>query len=498
MLATTAGALVQRQPSSPGSGDAGGWGGEVPHAALVGDAAALQPLFVWRLQHQEGSSGGGSGADASGPACVTGPDWLAQLLQALPLGGAAAMAHAQQVAEAHLQCRRHFRLFALLSSGGASSSWGQPAAAPSGGWYSGERAAALVFPACAAALHLHRWLLVRLRLSLAGQLLPGGLGGSGSGSDGDDAQQAAKRPRLDAAAGEAAQAPDAGAVLEACGRALHAAAPLAEASGKLPFSELLRLEAAASSGTGGSGGAPDLLPAGASDAALRLCCELFLEPGADAGLGALVQPLAAPPPAAASDGGSDAASTPLLGEILTIADSEDEEETAAAPTGSSAAAAVAGLAAAVAGTLVGSGAWPAAEQAVSQRAAAHLLRVLAATPGSADLRPLLLDMLSGVADCLRQRLPLCAAPAGGWHAAPALSFADAPAALRAQQQLAALGAGLLLDLLPLPLGGGATRLTRQRQQLAAAADALRWAVSDAGLGGGGGAVRQRLEQAWGA
>jgi hypothetical protein len=246
MLATTAGALMPKAPQQEGLQPSDRLAG--PQAAAEG-AHALQPLFVWRLPGE--------------PAEVPGPLWLHQLLQALPLGSGRDMAAAAAAAAAHASCLCHFKRYALLpkrSIGGCSGSdsgdallvlWRRPArvphmagAAAGPGSYAGEWAASLVAPACAAALRLQQWLL--LRLGVAGQLL--GLGGDGPGFgravNGEYGDRAAKRPRTASvpAPGEAvpATAPsghlpkEAEAVAQACTAFLRSdlGAALAAAAGK--------------------------------------------------------------------------------------------------------------------------------------------------------------------------------------------------------------------------------------------------------------------------
>ena len=220
MLATVAGALVQQR----GSGSSGG-----THAAAAGPGA-LQPLFVWQQEPFEAAAAAAAEAEPPAAATVPGPLWLQQQLLALPLSDAAAMARSAGVAAAHLSCLRHFAQHCLLpgvgdgsSSSSSSSSGGsatalalrwQHGAAASAGSYDGEFVAGLVLPACAAAVRLLQWLL--LRLSVGSQLLPCSQGQGSSNSGG----RAAKRPRN--AAGAAAEAAaDCDGVMEACSRALR-------------------------------------------------------------------------------------------------------------------------------------------------------------------------------------------------------------------------------------------------------------------------------------
>ncbi|EFN57072.1 hypothetical protein CHLNCDRAFT_143833 [Chlorella variabilis] len=428
LLATVAGALVhphphphhqqQQQQQQPS-------GAAAATAAAAAAAPTLQPLFLWRWQQQPGRGGGGQGGGGAVPGEVPGPAWLQQLLEGLPLRSAAGMARAGQFAAAHLSCLRHFQQYCLLpaatgsTQGGTSTAlllrWRRPAAAaPCSEAYGGQLAASLVFPACPAALHLQRWLL--LRLSVARQLLCGcGCGGGAAAAAGGEGR-AAKRPRPEPGAVEQA--------LQAC------LACLQSETGKLPLVEFLRLEA------GAAGAASDLLPPGAADPAFRLCCALYLgSPAAPADassgggaphvphlptpppLDTLIQPLAAGPAHGTAGGPacrSGAAAGGTDAEIV-IPDSEEEEEEAEAmevaeapaANGLGACGAAAGgpaatldsLAVAVAVLLV----WPGAEQAaaaaaVCQKACAHALRLLTApqqtAPSSASLQKLLPALLT--------------------------------------------------------------------------------------------------------
>lgn len=232
---------------------------------------------------------------------------------------------------------------------------------------------------------------------------------------------------------------------------------------------------------------------------LCLCCALYLEPGCDAELGGLVQPAAA----AAGDG-SKASQPPgsLDGdgcEVLTIADSEEDEEAGPPPSGSGSA--VEGLAAAVAALLAAAAQQQPAAAAVlpvGQHACAHALRLLAAAPGAASLQSLLLDLLSGLVQACRQHLAVqasaAAAPQPDGPPSVALRLSEPQHAEQLQEQAAALASGLLLELLPLPLVSAAA-LVRQQHQLAAAAETVRWGLSQAGLAAPAAALRQRLEAA---
>ena len=261
-------------------------------------------------------------------------------------------------------------------------------------------------------------------------------------------------------------------------------------AGKLPLASLLRLEAAVAA----SGGA-DLLPPGGAEAALRLCCALCLEPGADAELGGLLQPLAGSGGSGGGGGGSAA-------EEVTVPDTDEEEEgaallPAAAVAGASGGhgAAVDELAAAVAAALgssssSGHGAQPSAALRVCQCASAHMLRLLASQPGAPGLSQLLGELLCGlVARCFQQQGSVGAVTgAAGWQQ----QLAAGPPAGQLSQRLPPLAAGRALELLPQPLGAG---WERQRRQLAALAQALEWALSDAGLNAGPAAIRRRVQAA---
>lgn len=207
-LATVAGALVQREEQ----------------AASSRDPAALQPLFVWQ---QPGRSGD---CESAAAAALPGPLWLQQLLLELPLGSAAALVHANNVAAAYLSSLRHFRQYCLLPERCSSqhlpaAHWRQPAAVPAGG-YAGEYASRLVFPASTATLRLMQWVL--LRLSVARRVLPACILETGGGGEDD---RPAKRHCT--GAGGTAAAEDAVAVLQLCSASLGSAAvaPLASAAG---------------------------------------------------------------------------------------------------------------------------------------------------------------------------------------------------------------------------------------------------------------------------
>ncbi|PRW57883.1 hypothetical protein C2E21_3421 [Chlorella sorokiniana] len=375
-----------------------------------------------------------------------------RVMLALPLSGADAMARSAAVAAAHLSCLRHFRQHCLLPDTGANGSSGssgaaalalrwQRAAADPAGSYDGEFVARLVFPACTAAVRLLQWLL--LRLSVGSQLLPSNQPQGGGGAGWDKAGRAAKRQR--SATGFAADvSADSEAVLGACSRALQSAtvASLAAAAGGLPLADYLRLEALA---TSSSGGTSDLLPPGAAEAALRLCCTLYLQTGGSGGssgsgsssseLGVLIQPLVAAP---AGVSGSAGGAYVEEGDVLTIPDSEEEDEP------------------------------PAAGGTSSTASSSSLAEALGAAAAAA------------VADAAQQQ--------AGAAAAAALSAA------KVQQAVAALASGLALELLPLPLSGSGTFEAQQRR-LAAVAEAVQWALSDAGLGTPPAQVQQQLAAA---
>lgn len=244
MLASTAGALVQ--PAAE-QGQAGA-GRRAPQAA-GSCLAALRPLFVWCMPQAGGSPAGSCSSGAGGePLEVPGPVWLQRLLEQLPLGSAAAMSRASKVAAAHLACLPHFRSHALLACGGSDGHaglddsagmqrlllcWRRPAQPPAGpAAYDGEFVGSLVFPACAAALRLQQWLLLRLGAAqaLLGRLTPAEGGGC----------RAAKRQRLDGWGGQ--QGGGAGVVEEA---GSLAEAVLLECSGSLQTALGASLAAAA-------------------------------------------------------------------------------------------------------------------------------------------------------------------------------------------------------------------------------------------------------------
>ncbi|KAL4434002.1 hypothetical protein ABPG75_000443 [Micractinium tetrahymenae] len=569
MLASTAGALVQA--ATPQGQLAGGRRG--PQAA-DGSLAALQPLFVWRLEHEASSpascaSGSGSGMGTAADedsAEVPGPVWLQGLLAELPLGSAAAMQRASAAAAAHLGCLRHFRCYALLPSSSSSNAvatvgstaqqlllrWRRPALLPAApASYADESAGSLVFPACTSAVRLQQWLM--LRLGVAQALLGCSLSMEGSTGGGSSGREA-KRQRMEgwpgqpggaAGAAEEARSP-AEAVLQECGSSLQTAlgAPLAAATGKLPFFGFLRLEAAAATAT--SGGGSDLLPPGTADAVFRLCCSLYLDrpstAAADAGcpaaagghgggldaaaLAGLVQHLVAAAAERADTQPGLARGCEEEAEVLeVIPDSEDQDAPLAgamavglAAQGRPAAAEGSGtldaLAAAMAEQLVqaasrlaahgrhGRQAPAAALAAVPtcQRAAAHMLRLLAAGRGGPTLERLLPALLACVAQQCRQQLTVQAAPPAqssawalqhsGQQAQQAqqlpvlLSYADEGTAAAVQQQVTALAFGLLLELLPPPASSfsGVALLRQQQARLAAMSAAVQRALDDGTAG----------------
>lgn len=230
MLATVAGALMQQQGAS-GVG------------ITASSPDGMQPLYVWQQQRYDVSTVAEEAAAAAptGPASVPGPLWLQQLLMALPLSSADAMAHSASVAAAHLSCLRYFRQHCLLPGDNSSLGSGtaalallwQTAAAASAGGYDGEFVTRLAFPACTASVRLLQWLL--LRLSAGSPLLPSsrGRGSSSSGAGWDGVDRATKRQR--SAAGTAGDAaPDCGEVLGLCSKALRSepGASLAAAAGE--------------------------------------------------------------------------------------------------------------------------------------------------------------------------------------------------------------------------------------------------------------------------
>lgn len=227
---------------------------------------------------------------------------------------------------------------------------------------------------------------------------------------------------------------------------------------------------------------------------LRLCCTLLLEPGADAELGGLLQPLDG------SGGGGSSGSA--AAEEVTIPDTDEEDEEATLPSaatassGSGRSAAIEGLAAAAAAVLGngGGGVQPSAALPVCQRACAHVLRLLAAAPGGPSPGQLLCELLCGlVRGCFQQQGSVVAAARAPWQLqlAAGRPAGNAPAGQTAQR-LQALATGLSLELLPQPLGAG---LEQQQLALAAVAEALEWALSDDGLIAGPGSIRQRLQAA---
>ena len=241
-----------------------------------------------------------------------------------------------------------------------------------------------------------------------------------------------------------------------------------------------------------------MLPPGAPEAVLRLCCALYLRPAGSSGeLGRLVQPLAAGGGSSGGAMGSHAEEA----HVIAIPDSEEEEEQQPAAGGGSSDAAVHGLGAAVAAALAAAAnqqqAAVAAAMAVCQRACGHTLRLLAAAPGSPGLASLLALLLAATVQHSRQQLAVQAAvPAALQAQQPAvqLRLSNPQQAAGLQQAAAALASGLALELLPLPLGS-AGALEAQQHRLAAVAEALRWALSNAGLGAAPAAVRQRLAAA---
>lgn len=270
----------------------------------------------------------------------------------------------------------------------------------------------------------------------------------------------------------------------------------ADPAGKLPLADFLCLEAAAAASSGRSG----LLSPGAPEAAFRLCCALYLEPGGDKELGGLVQPAAA----TFSNAGGAPGGAQETEEVRIPDTDEEEEELLPAPSGdggsgpsgagSGPVATVEGVAAAVAQVLSGCGAQQqcAVAVVVCQRACAHKLRLLASVPDGPGLNQLLLELLSSLAVACQQRLPIQAS-AGGQQGL-LLSIADRQSAEEVVQLAAALGVGLTLELLPQPLGTAA-RLEQQQRQLAAVAEALDNAILGTGLGAGPAAVRQLLQAA---
>ena len=538
MLATVAGALVQQQGAS-GVG------------ITAGIPDGLQPLYVWQQQGYSVEEAGAAGP--RGPASVPGSFWLQQLLMALPLSSADGTARSASVAAAHLSCLCHFRQHCLLPGGDNSRSGGtaalalrwQAAAATSAGGYDGEFVTQLVFPACTAAVRLLQWLL--LRLSAGSSLLPSrhGRGCSSSGAGWDGVGRAAKRQR--SAAGTAGDAaPDCGEVLGLCSRALRSepGASLAAAAGEsgnascacwsvgahcwavaspspasantpcicttaggLPLADYLRLEAAAAAG------GVDLLPPGAAEAALRLCCALYLQPGSDASeLGSLIQPLTAVPAGGGNMAAGGSATGAYVDEagVLTIPDSEEEDApeagAGATASGGSSTSAVEALGAAAAMALADAAqqgvAATAAALSVCQRACGHSLRLLAATPGISRMPSLLSQLLATTVQHSRQQLGMQAvapsgqqAVGGQWHhAAVQLRPTDPQQAFEVQQAVAALVSGLTLELLPLPLVSSGT-VQAQQERLTAVAEMVDWAMSDAGLGVPTTQVQQQLAAA---
>lgn len=266
-------------------------------------------------------------------------------------------------------------------------------------------------------------------------------------------------------------------------------------AGGLPLADYLRLEAAAS-----GSGSVDLLPPGAGEAALRLCCVLYLQVGSDVSeLGSLIQPLTAVPAGGGNmvAGGSAAGAYVDEAGVLTIPDSEEEDApeagAGAAASGGSSTSAVEALGAAAAMTLADAAqqgvAATAAALSVCQRACGHSLRLLAASPGSSHMTSLLAQLLAAMVQRSRQQLTTQAvAPSGQqalggqwYHAAVQLRPTDPQQAFKVQQAVAALASGLTLELLPLPLAGIGT-VQAQQQRLAAVAETVDWAMSVTGLG----------------
>jgi hypothetical protein len=129
----------------------------------------------------------------------------------------------------------------------------------------------------------------------------------------------------------------------------------------------------------------------------------------------------------------------------------------------------------------------------------HLLRLLEAAPapGATTLQQLLAALLCGLVQHCRQQLALEASasrrPQQQQQQAPLLlGFRDLQAAATVQQTLAALARGLLLELLPLPLGSAA-QLELQRRRLAAVAGAASGGLAAGGLSSA--ALQQRLAAA---
>lgn len=327
-------------------------------------------------------------------------------------------------------------------------------------------------------------------------------------------------------------------------------------AGKLPLQGFLRLEAAAAAA---SSSGDDLLLPGTADPVFRLCCSLYMDlpaapaaapaPGCDAAassrrgrpgcasLAGLFEPLIT---GRYRGGGSPAGwSQPGLASgcegaeaLEVIPDSEDQEAPLAAAAATSAQATqgqpalAAALGAALGELLVEAGillaahaqsrqppAVAAAAVPACQRAASHMLRVLASGQGGATPNLLLTTLLAALVRQCRQQLSsqavlLPAQPSqrpslqGGQQPAVPSSYADGPAAVAVAQQAAAFASALLLELLPLPASsaGGFLAFERQQARLAAAAAAVQQALADGQADGQSPTVslQQQLEAALGA
>lgn len=187
-----------------------------------------------------------------------------------------------------------------------------------------------------------------------------------------------------------------------------------------------------------------------------------------------------------------------------IPDSEDEEAAlAATPAAAVPPEAAQGrpaevLAAALGGLLVEAGSTlaahgqtqqpPAAAVPTCQRAAAHMLRLLAGRGGTAPDR-LLPALLAQLVQQCREHLAAQVQPPqpsawmpsqGGQQPAAGLSDSDEGPAAAVRQQVAALACGLLLELLPLRPGGasGASLLRQQQAWLAAVAQVVQRGLAD--------------------